>query len=122
MYKIEVDEKREIIIHKHTGLIELEEIGEFWKELLKMEEFVELGYNLLSDYRDCEFNFSDDLEGIVNFLEPLKDIVTGKREAVITTNPKTVALCSLFEFENYKINFKVKVFSTEDAALFWLKR
>jgi hypothetical protein len=122
MYKIETDYKLNIIRYSHSGNIPLKEIGDVWKELLNMNEFVNLKYNLLSDYRNANFEFSvSNSDVIMDFFQTIKHILNGKKEAVITDKPLTTAVSIMFEKKTLsELGFDVRVFSTENAALAWL--
>jgi len=122
MYNFEINTDLKLIHYSHSGMIPLEELGEAWKELLQINEFVNLDYNLLSDYRNGDFNFQVlEVDMIWEFLESIKHILNGKKEAVITDKPFSTAISILFEHKILlKIGFNVKVFSTEEAALLWL--
>lgn len=121
-YTINIDHKLRIIKYTHSGPIKAEDIGEVWEQLLTMEEFTQSGYNLFSDYRDADFkiplNFLPDL---MKFMRGIKDIVKGKKQALIVENPYDVAISMIFENEvNKEIEFNVRVFATEASALQWL--
>jgi len=122
MFKIEIDNDIRIIRYTHDGLISRQELGLAWGEILKLNEFSHLKFNLLSDYRNADFDFSvNETDVIWEFLESIKHILKGKRESVITDKPFTTAISMLFEKELYlKIGFNVKIFSTEKEALRWL--
>ena len=124
MYKIKVDHKLQIIFYSHSGKIPRREIGDAWAELLLMDEFVKLKYNLLSDYRNSEFDFAvDDTDMVWEYFYSIREILKGKKEAVLTDSPLTTAISSLFENDAYnKIGFDVKVFTTEKSAIKWLEK
>ena len=121
-YSLTIHHDKKYIHYTHDGVIERKEIGEVWSQLLKTAEFTEKKYNLLSDYRGATFNFSvSDLDVIENFLESLKNILTGKKNAVIVEAPHETVISILFENKmSRKINFHVKTFSTEEAAIYYL--
>jgi len=99
-----------------------EEIGQVWEELLRLKEFTELKYNLLSDYRNATINLRfDDIGLIIDFLYSIKHILNGKKQSLVLNDPKSTAMSLLFETEIYKkMDFNVKVFSTIGGALTWL--
>jgi len=121
-YSITINHQLKIIHYKHNGIIERNTIGEAWKELLSINEFTELKYNLLSDYRNGTFNFkANEINVIESFLHSIKDILSGKKNSVIVSNPNDTLVSLLFENKKSKeINFIVKTFSTESAALAFL--
>ncbi len=121
-YAINVDHELKIIRYKHSGVIAAEDIGQAWQEFLSLGEFTQLKYNLLSDYRNAKFDILfRKIKEIVNFMFNIKDVVKGKRQALIVDDPHATAGSMLFEVNVYKeVGFIVKVFTTEKAALQWL--
>jgi len=89
---------------------------------MQLKEFTELKYNLLSDYRNSQFNLLlDDVDLVVLHLLQLKTILKGKKQGLILDQPISTALSMIFEEKvKAKIGFDVHVFSTEKAALVWL--
>jgi len=121
-YSINIDHDLKIIRYKHSGVIAAEDIGQAWQEFLSLDEFTQEKYNLLSDYRNAKFDFSyRKISEIVNFMVNIKDIVKGKRQALIVDDPHATAGSMLFEASVYKeVGFIIQVFTTENAALRWL--
>jgi hypothetical protein len=121
-YSININHDLRIIIYRHSGSILEEDIGSAWDEFMNMVEFTSLGYNLLSDYRNGQFEISiDRIQAITEILSKLKPILKGKKQALIVDDPYSVAGSMLFEANVYKeVGFIVKPFSTEAAALKWL--
>jgi len=122
-YSIKVNHELKIIRYSHSGLIDKkEEIGQVWEELLRLKEFTELKYNLLSDYRNATINLRfDDIGLIIDFLYSIKHILNGKKQSLVLNDPKSTAMSLLFKTEIYKkMDFNVKVFSTIGGALTWL--
>jgi hypothetical protein len=120
--EISIDNDNKIIVYQHSGLLSLSEIGDAWKAIIEMAEFSKLGYNLLSDYSSADFDFSiNQTDQVFDFLYSIKDILKGKKEAVITSNPLTTAISVFFENESYRnFQFEVKTFSTREVAVEWL--
>lgn len=121
-YSILLDDKLKIIRYKHTGIIKAEEIESAWYEFLKLKEFTEMKYNLLSDYRGAKFDiplhFADN---IVDFMKNIEQVVRGKKQSLIVDDPYSTAASILFEGKvNEKVGFLVRVFSTMEAGLDWL--
>jgi hypothetical protein len=123
-YSIRVDNELKIIRYTHNGNISTGDIGKAWQELLGLDEFTRMKYNLLSDYR-CAVSMMEvaDVHLICNFLLSLEDILRNKKQALIVDEPLSTALSVLFKGEvNKRIGFKVEVFSTEEAALEWIRK
>jgi hypothetical protein len=122
-FNFKIDDKNQVIIYKHDGLLKLEDIGDAWQVLVKHDEFVNKGYNLLCDYSDADFDFSLSKTQLAwDYLFSIKDILNNKKEAVITSTPTSTAISILFEKETMnKLNFSVKTFATYSAAISWLQ-
>jgi len=121
-YNIEIDNKLKIIRYTHSGNIGKNKIGKAWEDLFCLKEFTDLGYNLLSDYRNAVFNLSiEDIDLISDFLFKFKEILNNKKQSIVICDTKSVAMSLMFEPEIYsKVGFNVKVFSTIENAVNWL--
>ena len=118
----EIDHKLKIIRNTYSGIITKEDLANVWRHLLSLKEFTELKYNLLSDYRTSRFDISNkEGDSMLQFLVSIKNILNGKKEGAILSNPKDTALSMLLQMKTYeKVGYIVRLFSTEKAALFWL--
>lgn len=122
-YNIVIDHDLKIIKYTHTGIIRAEEIGYVWEnEFLKMKEFTELKYNLLSDYSNAKFDIPVSfLPELMDFMHSIKNIIKGKKQSIIVEDPYSTAATVLLKNEvNEKVGFIVKEFTTKKAALDWL--
>jgi len=121
-FSIEPDHHLKIIRYKHSGHIKEQDLGMAWEKLLQMKEFVQEGYNLLSDYRDAIFDMKiDEVYEIVDTLEKMGPILDGKKQSIIVQDPYSTAGSILFEeISQRKLKFRIKIFSTDEAALHWL--
>lgn len=121
-YTIHIEHELRLVRYTHAGIIKADEIGEAWKELLTMKEFTLLKYNLLSDYSMAKLEFGREIiPELVGFMRTIEMVVKGKKQALIIDEPYAVAASMIFENKVYaEIGFKIKVFSTETAALHWL--
>ncbi|MFB6343260.1 hypothetical protein ACE1ET_16155 [Saccharicrinis sp. FJH62] len=121
-FSLKTDHTNKLIRYKHSGVIRKEDIGLAWDELLKITEFTSQGYNLLSDYSDSKITGTiSEIDDIIDILSNLKEILKGKKQALLVDDPVSTAL-SLF-FENRvldEVGFIVRVFSTKEEALKWL--
>lgn len=122
-YSISIDHELKIVRYKHSGLINVEDICEAWKELMTFEEFTVLKYNLLSDFRNGKFQIKIGyLSEAINFLQSIETIVRGKEQAIIIEEPYSVAISMLFmEMAKKQVGFNVQLFTTEMSALKWLR-
>ncbi|RLD61901.1 MAG: hypothetical protein DRJ05_01545 [Bacteroidetes bacterium] len=121
-YSIKIDHDNKIIRYRHTGIIKKEDIGNAWESFLKMEEFTKSGYNLLSDYRNSTFDIGvKDVDSVSESMKSFKTFIEGKKQSLILDDGFSTAISVLFVDKVYKkTGFRVKVFSTEEAALRWL--
>lgn len=121
-FNFSLDVSNRIIVYRHKGLLQIDEIGRAWKNLIDIKEFHSSDFNLLSDYSEAEFAFdSGSTEIAWEFLYSIRHILENKKEAVITSTPLSTAYSMMFEKESAKrLNFMVKTFSTEEAAIRWL--
>jgi len=122
-FTLTVDHDLCIIRYRHKGILDYQEIGKAWQQLLTMKEFTELGYDLLSDYSGSVFDMEvEEGERIIAFMQNIVTIVRGKKQAIIVDDPYSTAVTLLFEQQVYKeIGFIVRTFSTEKGGLEWLK-
>ncbi len=122
-YSISIDHELKLIRYTHCGLIKAEDIGQVWKEFLTIKEFTELKYNLFSDYSNSKLQIDLDFATeLIKFLQSIESIIKKKKQALIVTDPHSVALSMIFERElSEKVDFNNKIFSTREAALEWLQ-
>jgi hypothetical protein len=79
-FTVDINYHDNLILYKHKGFLKIEEIGEAWQELLKLKEFTELKYNLLSDYSDAKSDFGEeDVQLITDFFFSIKEILKDKK-------------------------------------------
>lgn len=121
-YNITPDHELKIIRYTHSGKVKKDDIGQAWNELLHMKEFIREGYNLLSDYRHAVFDMDiDEIYDIVDILDAMGTVLHGKKQSLIVMDPYATAGSILFEeITQRKLKFRIKIFSTLDAALNWL--
>ena len=121
-HTLTIDKQLKIIRYTHQGIIERKDLDAAWEDILKLKEFTELGYNLLSDYRHSEFKMGmKHAFEIIEFLSSIKHIVRGKRQSILVDDPYSTAGSLLFEkYVNMRVGFKVKTFTTEKAAMHWV--
>ena len=121
-YSLELNHQEKIIYYTHKGVINKNHIGEVWEKLLQMPEFTQKQYNMLSDYRDASFLMSpSETKEITGFLMNIRDIVKGKKQAIVIIDHLSTAVSLLFQNEvNREVGFRVKIFSSAEEGKKWL--
>ena len=122
-YLIEIDHDKMVVKYSHIGVITKEDIGSAWECFLELEEFTKLGYNLLSDYRNSTFDIGiGEVDTVCESMVSFKPFIEGKKQSMILDDGYSTAISVLFADRIYgKTGFRVKIFSTENAALKWLQ-
>ena len=123
-FSIVADKEHKIIKYKLSGVLDESNMGTAWKEIIKMKEFYESGYNILSDYRDAVFKFSiNETNFLDEFIFNIRRLLKGKKSAVIVNVPIYTAISVLIKEKFINVpDFDVKIFSTEEAAIDWLSK
>ncbi len=121
-FTISLDHDNKLVRYRHSGNLKMEDIGMAWDNFLNMKEFVHEKYNLLSDYRDAVFDMDiDEAYKIISILDSMGSTLDDKKQSIIVKDPYSTAGSILFEqLSRQQLNFKIKIFSTEKAALEWL--
>jgi hypothetical protein len=121
-FTINIDTNRKIVFYKHSGVISKPDLDKAWDQLLCMKEFSKLNYNLFTDYSNGKFKFQlETVKEIANIVKTLNPILKGKKQAMILKDPISTAGAVLFtKITSRETDFKIKIFSTEKAALNWL--
>lgn len=121
-FEIHKNEINRFFEYRHTGLIQRDDVGDAWREMLNEKDFTVNGFDILTDYSGGEFAFSiEHTEVIDEFLYSIRHILKGKRQAVVADNPFSTALSMLYASKLYdEIGFSIEVFSTREAAVRWL--
>lgn len=120
----QIDHHKKIIYRKFESALTLEDIRESWNEILKMDEFVDQNYDLISDYRnaDLKIKFRQIWEAVAFYIKN-KDKLIGSCHAVVTNSPRPTAFSTFFE-RNYDtiIPMAYKTLYTTEEALQWLSK
>lgn len=122
MVFLDIDNDRKLVIVRHIGEVTISSLTNAWLTFIYTKSFRELGFNLLSDCRGAKFIFRMNELGVArSFMKEYKTILQGKKAAMITDEPYTTAVGTLFERFAYEdARMVLKVFSTEGAALKWV--
>lgn len=123
-FSIELIHDLKLVKYIHSGLITADDIEAAWAEIIKIKEFTDLDYNLLTDYRMGKTSIkTSGKKRALDFMKGLEKIVRGKKQALLMNDPLTVALSFIFQKEVKKTTgFNIKIFSTYEKALLWLKQ
>lgn len=122
MTKYDINQELKLVIHKYRGDVTPNHLKNAWHTFLHLKSFTSDGYNLLSDYSEAKFNLElHELDVARPFLKRHRYFLQGKKEAVVTNDPVTTAICSLFEQHAYEdAGMLVRVFTTKEAAFKWI--
>jgi len=122
MLSLDIDDDLKLVIHKHIGDVTPTSLANAWLTFMQTRAFKEMGYNLLSDYRDAKFTFIlEELVTARGYLKRNRPILQGKKEAIITNEPYTTAVSALFErYAKEDAGLELRIFVTESAALRWI--
>ena len=118
-YKYKINDKEGIIYQFYKGKIRINDLEAAILKLSKDRSF-NPDYNILTDLRDCIFDFRpQDLE---HFFKIFKEIFGKSRgkSAVILDTPIETAISTIFQ-DLVKTVRRIKIFSTYEAAIVWLK-
>lgn len=122
MTKYDINTELKLVIHKYKGDVTTHHLKNAWHTFMHLKSFTSEGYNLISDYSEGKFRIRlSELNVARAFLKRHRYMLQGKKEAVITKDPYTTAISSLFEqYAHEDAGMIVKVFSTKDAAFKWI--
>ena len=123
-YCIDVDYQLRLVRCTFVGPIKMREVIDARIKAFQIAISLEGHYNLLMDCRDADIDFrAGYFYKLWFFLEANKDMLQGKMEVILTNKPLACAYSILYKDECDKRNygFKVRLFSTEEAALWWLE-
>ena len=119
-----VDLELQINFNILKGTVGVDNVLNYLKNLVKAPDYHET-YNVLVDV--CEADMPDFYERINEFIQffcNTSNEINWKRKcAILTSNPQQVVISKLLEYEMDKrcSELKINVFSTQEAALYWLK-
>lgn len=122
MLSLDIIDNLGVVVHQYKGTVTPKELGNAWNTFMHLKVFRENKYDLISNYGNARFDFKiEDLEIAKKFLRKHRQTLIGKREAIVTNDPYTVALCVLFKHHaEREAGLTVNIFSSEEGALKWL--
>ena len=121
-FTITADHFLKIIRYKHTGVVKKDDLYAAWRELVKLKEFTQLKYNLLTDYRHSKIEIqTSDFGSMLESMNPMRSFLNGKKQSIIIDDPISMATTMLFiKKATSQFGMKIDIFSTEEAATNWL--
>lgn len=115
------DEKVGILYTFSTGEVSFQEMLQREQNIAKLAE-VTKNLKILEDARDAKANFTVyDLQDLVDHLEVYLKDFESVRHAVIHSDPTSTAYVMLVDHLKPTSKYKIKVFSSIQAAEEWLK-
>ncbi|MBU1369084.1 MAG: hypothetical protein KJ578_04020 [Bacteroidetes bacterium] len=122
MTKYDINTELKLVIHKYKGDVTAHHLKNAWLTFMHLKSFTVEGYNLISDYSEGKFRMHlNELNVARAFLKGHRYMLQGKKEAIISKDPYTTAIGSLFEqYALEDAGMIVKVFNTKDAAFRWI--
>lgn len=119
-----VDRELQINSNILKGTVDVDLLLNYLKNLVKAPDYNET-YNVLVDIREADMpDFYVRINEFIQFFCNTSNEINWNRKcAIITSNPQQVVLSKLLEYEMDKLSsyLKINVFSTKEAALYWLK-
>ena len=108
-----------LLIVAHNSLLNMQSVSNVIIEL-KNNPFFQEEYSVLIDIRNADTNLTiEEIEDLSSFVYENLNGIEVKKFAIIATESQTNK--TVHFVRNYKHSSKYQVFSTLEAALFWLK-
>ncbi len=106
-------------IYQHSGVIQKKDLKAAWLEILDHAEFTHGQYNVLADIREGSFDFTvEELDVMMNFLASIRNLLDGRRMAIIVDKPRETVISMLLEKPALQeFGFHIKTFATMEAAV-----
>ncbi len=112
---------KKLILEYYYGIIQIEDFIRIHKRKSNDKDF-NPNYNLLIDFRDADIRLSKkDVLELVQFHKNNPKLFGTRYAAHITKTPKQVVAGTKFDTLNKELPVKIKVFSTVEAALSWVR-
>ncbi len=109
-------------------------ICETWSEFVTIEEFIQLkkqefsdpefnpSYNVLTDLTVTKLSFDENLiSEIVKYMQSNPAEIKNRKSAIVADKPQLVAGGFVFSDTSENLPINIKLFTTKEAALSWLK-
>lgn len=113
--------EKKLIFEYYYGQINLNDFIKIHERKSNDRDF-NPNYNLLIDFRDAEIRLSKkDVLELVQFHKNNPKLYGARYAAHITKTPKQVVAGTMFDSLNNELPIKIKVFSTLEASLQWVR-
>ena len=117
-YQIFLDKR--FIIEYHEGVMTLERMKTFIIKESSDQDYSP-NFDMLLDIRQITFKgFIKDIKDYIEFLRSHKGISGKRKLAVLTSKPHQVVFSTFLSMFSVKLPQTMKIFSSLEAALFWL--
>ncbi len=119
-YEYRIDDKNEIIYQSIKGECSTHDLETAVRKLTSDSAFSP-HYAILTDLQECEFDFRS--KGMEEFFQKFKDKFSDGegKSALLVASPIETAI-AVIHSKNVEGTRNIKVFSTYEAAMSWLKR
>ena len=118
-----INDELKINCNMLIGTIELDMLLEYLKNLVETNEYKDQ-YNVLVDIREAKMpDFLARMDEFINFFKSTSGAINWNRKcAILTSKTDDVVISELLRYrmENLHFHLRVQVFSTREAAFFWL--
>lgn len=116
---IQLINNNDILYRKFEGEVSFSDIYESWLYLLENNYLVNI-LGIINDFRDASLHMNlDNLQELMDLFGNNKAVFNNIKIAVIMEKPENFVLPIYAEL-NY-IDFKIKAFCTQEAAINWIK-
>ena len=121
-YAIEFDNNHLLYKRSFNGKINMSDIVEAWGMLIDDKDFVESDCPLVSDYRNAELLMNvDAINQALRFYDSKKEVLKGRKHAVLVEKPRQTALALLFKRSHDESQGMLfNLFEEEQEALRWI--
>ncbi|MEA1878774.1 MAG: STAS/SEC14 domain-containing protein [Bacteroidota bacterium] len=120
MVELKYDPKIEILKVKFSGSIELEDIKDYVKRIVDLDD-LPTNLDILNDMIDVDQYVSvDEVNKILRAVQPHLANYNRVRVASVHEKPQSTAISTLIRERNRFENMEYRVYSAQEAALEWL--
>ncbi|MDA3880619.1 MAG: hypothetical protein PF436_09545 [Prolixibacteraceae bacterium] len=120
-FKYFFNEKTKIFYKYYLGNISFDDIQNSWDNIISNNLIPDETVGFIIDYRDATLQMeSAEHQKIVTYYQKNIEIFKDKKIAIITEDPKDIVIPTLVRLKDK--GYSSKPFSTESAAINWIKQ